>query len=231
MKNKLEKYLEKTLNLTGVFSEITFIKAKDMYSVLIKPVYMNGHVLCDHAWITVSENENPFKNMEINKLDEISFYATVEKYIKSGGREEYGLKQIKSVSIVRKGKCRDYLALMQHFNFCVVEEASVKVYGGKSKLVQQTLDKPLMQGVYLKKGEKIECEFVRVHEDKLEFRLRTENMKDGYWIRKIYFNPLKNGQTISVRGYFAIILPAQIYSDLKRAYFKIFCTKTVLNVA
>lgn len=231
MKNKLEKHIGKTLHLTGVFSEITFIKAKEAYSVLIKPVYMNGHVLCDHAWITISDNENPLKNMVIDKLDEISFYATVEKYIKSGGREEFGLKQMKSVSVVKKGKCRDYLALMQHFEFCVVDKAKIKVYGGESKIMQQTLDKPLMQGVYLKKGEKIECEFVRAHDDKLEFRIRTESMKEGYWIRKIYFNPLKNGQSISVRGYFSIILPAQTYSDLKRAYFKIFCTRTFLSVA
>lgn len=231
MKMKLEQYVGKTLQLTGIFNEITYAKAAETYSVLIKPVFLNGHILCDHAWIAIPIDDNPLKCLELNKFDEVKFEATVEKYVKSGYIEEYGFKQMQNVYVVKRGQGNDYLSLMQKFTFKVKSEANVKIFGGKSKVVKQVMDKPLMNGVYLKENEKITCEFVKIHNNQLEFRLRTESMREGYWVKKVYFNPVRNGQSISVRGYFSIALPPKVYSNLKRAYFKIFCTKTSIVAA
>ena len=226
MKIKLAQYVGKKLQLTGIFNEITFAKAAGAYSVLIKPVYMNGHILCDHAWITISEESNPFKKLEINKYDEIRFEATAEQYIKSGNVQEYGLKEIKYVEVVRKGNGNDYVSKMKNFSFRIKAEEKIKTFGGETKVIRQTMNKPLMSGIYLSEGENVTCEFTRVYKNRLEFKLRTEKMGEKYWVKKVYFNPLKTSQTLSVRGYFSILLPPQVYSDLKRAYFKIFCTKT-----
>ena len=226
MKTKLAQYLGKKVQVTGIFNEITFAKTAGTYSVLVKPVYMNGHIFCDHAWIAIPAENNPLKTMELDKYDEISFSAIVESYMKSGNVQDYGLKEMQDVKLVKKGNSNDYLAIMKHFSFKVKTEAKIKTFGGETKIMRQTMDKPLMNGVYLSEGDKVICEFVKVHKDRLEFKLQTEKMGKNYWIKKVYFNPIRTSQTLSVRGYFSIALPAQTYSDLKRAYFKIFCTKT-----
>ncbi len=225
MRKKLAQYEGQNIRLTGVFIEISYVREKDEYIALIKPVKKDGYVVADHAWITIGDS---FKLLELDKFDVIQFDAQVEAYKKHGDQIDYGLKDMDKVTILKKGDGYNYINKIQQFSFTVIAEQQIKLYGQSSKIVKQDLTKPLARGINLQVGDKVTCRFMKASNNRLIFQLRTDHMETGEWVNKIIFNPIHNNQSLSVRGYFNIYIPHDIYSDLKRAFFKVMCTKTPL---
>lgn len=225
MRAELSSYNNTTIRVTGTFLDFGWNFYEKKPTVLIRNIRLNGEPVTDHMWITVSDE---LKEIELDKFDFIEFTTNIEHYQKDNGDEDYAMQSIQEVKVLKKSSFVTDLENIFDFSFIIEDSVTAKKSFGKDEVeIQQELRLP--QSLRrISVGENMHVEFHALREDGFEFRFKTDSMH--FYSKKLYFNPVKNGQSFVLYGKHKFYIPRDIYRRLKELYFKIYFTKTEYTV-
>lgn len=223
MRTELRPYNNTKIRVAGTFMDFGWNFYENKPTVLIKKIYHKNQWLTEHVWITISDE---LKEVELDKFDQIEFTTLIEEYTKDNGESGYSMQTMEDVSVIVKSGYRTDIEDIFDFSFIIGENDTAKRnFGKEEKEVDQKLNLPqYLKGI--QNGEKMHVEFRAIKKDAFEFRFKTDSMH--YYCSKLYFNPIKNGQSLYLWKN-KIYIPKDIYRRLKELYFKVYYTKTSLN--
>lgn len=97
VRRKLKRYAERCLNLTAQVSYVDYSPLYRSTRFCIKDVTYGNTILCDHTWVSITDNH--IRNT-LHRGDKITFTAYVTTYRRSNGTTDYTLAAIRNIQIL-----------------------------------------------------------------------------------------------------------------------------------
>lgn len=225
MRTELVPYIDKEIRIKGTFLDFGWNYYSNEPTILVRNIYLNDEFLTKHTWITVGDK---LKDVELDKFDIIEFTTTVERYLKDSGDEDVAMEGIFDVEVLEKGRFKTELEGVFNFSFTLDENVCVKKSFGKPEVeVKQRFNFPkAYQGI--NPGEEVVMEIYAFRPNAIELKFKTESMQ--YFSKRMFFNPVKNGQCVKLNGKHKIYIPKDVYRRLKELFFKVYYTKTEYEI-
>lgn len=225
MRDRLELLQGQRITIRAFFHRFGYTRREGM-SVLLEKITGENGLLTEHAWIPYSEE---FKSISLTSGDRIELDVLVKAYDKQDG-VDYGFGDIQNIKMYEKGKKIINLDNVSYFSFTVKKERAVwsKIKGDKEVFIHNE-KRQVQKDITILQGDRIEIELHKIKENKdIEFVWRIE--REGRWNKHALFNPLKYGQALHIYNNYRIYLSEFVYFALKDFYFKVYFSKTDIEI-
>lgn len=226
MRHELMPFNNQQIRVSGVFTDFGWNFYEDKPTILIRNILMDGKPFTEHMWLTI---EDELKEVELNKFDQIEFTTRVEEYTKDSGEADYAMESISDVIVLKKSSYRTELEDIFNFSFTIEDELFAKKTFGKPEVfIKQEMNLPYNNLRRVSHGENVDVEFFALGINGFEFNFKTSSM--NYYSRRLYFNPVRNGQSVVLYGKHKFFIPKRTYSRLKELFFKLYYTKSAYEI-
>lgn len=226
MRHELMPFDNQLIRISGVFTDFGWNFYEDKPTILIRNILMDGKPFTEHIWLTIQDE---LKEVELNKFDKIEFTTRVESYTKDSGEADYAMESLSDVVVLSRSEYRTELEDIFNFSFTIEDELFAKKTFGKPEVfIKQEMNLPYNNLRRVTIGETVNVEFLSLGVNGFEFNFKTTSM--NYYSRRLYFNPVRNGQSVALYGKHKFFIPKRTYGRLKELYFKLYYTKTQYEV-